>query len=145
MAMLSKFLIQCQAAKKQLYYIDVEVHKLAHGAVSWEKPEFGWVKRNVDAVVFASQERIELGCVIHNSDGRFFAARCVGRFGTFSAREAEALGIREALSWLKEYQLPCVIVEMDCLQVFQALTGVFYGPNGFGLIIEDCRELALAI
>ncbi|XP_015382113.1 uncharacterized protein LOC107175236 [Citrus sinensis] len=98
-----QFLYQWQATKKQLYYVDAEVHKLAHGAVSWEKPEFGWVKCNVEAAVFASQGRIGLGCVIRNSDGGFFAARCVGRFGTFSAREAEALGIREALSWLKEY------------------------------------------
>ncbi|KAH9670971.1 reverse transcriptase domain-containing protein [Citrus sinensis] len=121
------------------------VLQLAHGAVSWEKPEFGWVKCNVDAAVFASQGRIGLGCVIRNSEGEFLAARCVGRHGAFSAREAEALGIREALSWLKEYKLPCVIVEMDCLQVFQALTEGFSGPNGFGLIIEDCRELALVL
>ena len=140
-----QFLYQWQAAKKQLYYVDAEIHKVAHGAVSWEKPEFGWVKCNVDAAVFASQGRIGLGRVIRNSDGGFLAARCVGRFGTFGLREVEALGIREALSWLKEYQLPCVIVEMDCLQVFQALTEGFYAPNGFGLIIEDCRKLALAI
>ncbi|KAK9217255.1 hypothetical protein WN943_005881 [Citrus x changshan-huyou] len=89
--------------------------------------------------------RIRLGCVIHKSDGGFLAARCVGRFGTFGPREAEALGIREALSWLKEYQLPCVIVEMNCLQVFQTPTEGFYGPNGFDLIIEDCRELSRAI
>ncbi|KAH9777775.1 RNase H domain-containing protein [Citrus sinensis] len=140
-----QLLYQWQAAKKQLYFVDAGVQQLAHGAVSWEKPEFGWVKCNVDAAVFASQGRIELGCVIRNSDGGFVAARCVGRHGSFSAREAEALGIREALSWLKEYKLPCVIVKMDCLQVFQALTEGFSGPNGFGLIIEDCRELALVI
>ncbi|KAK9190098.1 hypothetical protein WN943_018699 [Citrus x changshan-huyou] len=117
-----QLLYQWQAAKKQLYFVDAGVHQLAHGA-----------------------GRIGLGCVIRNSDGAFLAARCVGRHGAFSAREAEALGIREALSWLKEYKLPCVIVEMDCLQVFQALTEGFSGPNVFGLIIEDCRELALVI
>ena len=71
--------------------------------------------------------------------------RCAGIPGIFRVREVEALGIREALSWLKELQLPCVIVEMDCLQVFQALTEGFLCANGFGLIIEECRELAIDI
>ncbi|KAH9717145.1 putative reverse transcriptase/RNA-dependent DNA polymerase [Citrus sinensis] len=68
-------------------------------------------------------------------------ARCVGVAGNFGAREAEALGIREALSWMKELQFSCVIIEMDCLQVFRALVEKFSSPNGFGLIIEDCRAL----
>ncbi|KAL9418350.1 hypothetical protein AB3S75_041205 [Citrus x aurantiifolia] len=112
--------------------------------MSWERPKFGWVKCNVDAAVFESQRRFGLGCVLRNSDGCFLAARCAGKLGMFGAREAKALSIRETLSWLKELQLPC-IVEMDCLQVFQALTESFSGPNGFGLIIEECRELAICI
>ncbi|XP_024041915.1 uncharacterized protein LOC112099045 [Citrus clementina] len=82
----------------------------------WEKRKFGWVKCNVDAAVFASQGRIGFGCVLRNLEGCFFAARCAGMAGSFGAREAEALGIREALS-----------------------------PNGFGLIIEDCRALIKSI
>ena len=140
-----QLLYQWQVAKKQVYYVDDDVHRLAHGAVSWERPKFGWVKCNVDAAIFESQRRFGLGCVLRNSDGCFLAARCVGRPGMFGAREAEALGIREALSWLKKLQFPCVVVEMDCLQVFQALTEGFSGPNGFGLIIEECRALALSI
>ncbi|KAH9769784.1 putative reverse transcriptase/RNA-dependent DNA polymerase [Citrus sinensis] len=140
-----QLLYQWQVAKKQVYYVDDDVHRLAHGAVSWERPKFGWVKCNVDAVVFESQRRIGFGCVLCNSDGCFLATRCAGRPGIFRAREAEALSIQEAFSWLKELQLPCVIVEMDCLQVFQALTEGFSGPNGFGLIIEECRKLAIVI
>ncbi|KAH9661644.1 rnase h domain-containing protein [Citrus sinensis] len=119
------------------------VQQVGNGAVSWERPRFGWVKCNIDAAIFESQRRFGLGCVLRNSDGCFLAARCVGRPGMFGAREAEALGIREALSWLKKLQFPCV-VEIDYLQVFQVLTG-FSGPNGFGLIIEECRALALSI
>ena len=62
--------------------------------------------------------------------------------GNFGGREAEALGIREALSWLKELQFPCVVIEMDCLQVFRTLVENFSGPNGFGLIMEDCQTLS---
>ena len=55
------------------------------------------------------------------------------------------LTIREALSWIKGLQLPSVIIEMDNLQVFQALTENFSSPNGLGLIIEECRSLAMSI
>ncbi|KAL9417682.1 hypothetical protein AB3S75_040632 [Citrus x aurantiifolia] len=34
---------------------------------------------------------------------------------------------------------------MDCLQVFRALVEEFSGPNGFGLIIEECRTLAMSL
>lgn len=33
--------------------------------------------------------------------------------------EAEAFGVREALSWLKNLRLPRVVIELDCLQVFK--------------------------
>ena len=140
-----QLLYQWQAAKKQLYDVNDDGHGLVHGALCWEKPKFGWVKCNVDAAVFASQGRIGFGCVIRNSEGCFLAAQCAGMAGSFGAREAEALGIREALNWIKEMRFPCVIIEMDCLQVFQALAKEFTGPNGFGLIIEDCRALVKSI
>ena len=138
-------LFQWQAAKKQLYDVNDDGHRMIHGALCWEKPKFGWVKCNVDVVVFASQGRIGFGCVIRNSEGSFLTARCAGMTGSFGVREAEALGIREALSWIKEIQFPCVIIEMDCLQVFQALVEESAGLNVFGLIIEDCRTLVKSI
>ena len=52
--------------------------------------------------MFASQGKIGIGCVIRNSQGGFLAARCVGVAGNFGAKEVEALGIREALRWMKE-------------------------------------------
>lgn len=58
--------------------------------------------------------------------------------GIFGSLEAEVLSIREALTWIKRLQLPCVIIEMDNLQVFHALIENFSSPNGFGLIIEEC-------
>lgn len=140
-----QLLYQWQAAKKQQFYADTDVHKLVHGAICWERPKFGWVKRNVDAAIFSSQGNIGFGCVLRNSEGVFLTARCAGMAGNFGAREAEALGIREALSWLKGLQFPCVIVETDCLQVFQALVEEFSGPNGFGLIVDECRALAKSL
>ena len=71
----------------------------------------------------------------------FLTTSCDKFLGKFGAREAEALGVREALSWLKHLHLPRVIIEMDCLEVFKALSDNHSNPNGFGLIIEECRFL----
>ncbi|KAH9708700.1 reverse transcriptase domain-containing protein [Citrus sinensis] len=117
----------------------------SHGAVCWQRPSVGWLKCNVDAATFSSSGKISHGVVIRNSEGVFIAARSDCFIGSFGAREAEAIGVREILSWLKGLPVFPVIVEMDSLQVFNALTTNSFSPNGFGLIIDDCRALAQSI
>ena len=124
---------------------DVDALKGSHKAVCWEKPYFGWLKCNVDAAIFNAQGKFIIGCVIRNSRGKFVTAQCECCPGIFGSREAEALSIIEALSWIKRLQLPSVIIEMHNLQVFLSLTENFSSPNGFELIIEECRSLAMFI
>lgn len=89
--------------------------------------------------------KISHGAAIRNSDGAFFAARSDCFMGSFGAREAETIGVREILSWLKGLPVFPVIVEMDSLQVFNVLTTASFSPNGFGLIVDDCRALAQSL
>ncbi|XXG86094.1 hypothetical protein AAC387_Pa11g1057 [Persea americana] len=137
-----QFLFQWQTVRKQNLFIYDDPSTLIQGSVCWEKPQLGWFKCNVDAATFTSQGKIDYGGVLRNSDGDFIAAKCDCNFGNFAARDAEALGVREVLCWIKSLQLSCIVVEMDCLQVFKALTQNFSSPNGFGLIIEECKTLA---
>lgn len=58
------------------------------------------------------------------------------------AQEAEAIGVQDILSWLRGLPFLPVIVEMDSLQFFNALFVDSFSPNGFGLIIGECRALA---
>ena len=60
----------------------------------------------------------------------------------WTAREAEAIGVREVISWLRGLPFLPIIVEMDSLQFFNTLFVDSFSPNGFGLIIGDCRALA---
>ena len=140
-----RFLFQWQNARKQPFLADVDAVKGNHRAVCWEKPCFGWLKCNVDTAIFKAQGKFSVGCVIRNSGSDFVTARCECFPGIFGSREAKALSIREALNWIKRLQLPSVIIKMDNLQVFQALTENFSIPNGFGLIIEECRSLAISL
>ena len=84
---------------------------------------------------------ISLGVVIRSAQGDFIAAKSDNFPGSFEAREAEAIGVRKALSWLKKFAFHSVILNMDSLQVFNALHDKIIYPNGFGSIIDDCRAL----
>ena len=77
--------------------------------------------------------------------GDFIAAKSDFFLGSFEAREAEAIGVREALSWLKKFAFHSVILEMDSLQIFNALHDKTSYPNGFGSIIDNCRALARSL
>ena len=73
----------------------------SHEAICWEKPCDGWLKCNVDASIFKAHGKFSIGCVIRNSGGDFVTIRCKSFSGNFGSREVEALGIREAFSWIK--------------------------------------------
>lgn len=54
---------------------------------------------------------------------------------------AEAVGIREVLSWIKEVHWCDVDVEADCLQVIQAIRSSIPSFSYLGRVIEECRAL----
>lgn len=134
-----------EAKRKNFITVEEEQEQLGHGSVCWGKPPQGWLKCNVDAGVFSSQSRYSFGGVIRDSGGAFIAAKCQRFPGLFRPREAEALAVCEALSWIKNLQLSKIIVEIDCLNVYSALTNPTTSPNGFGLIITDCQTVAQLI
>lgn len=104
-----------------------------------------WLKCNVNATKFASRGMINYRGVDRHSDGRFVTAKCDCLFGNFSARGTDALGIREILSWLEDLQFPHLVIEMDFLQVYNALVDKFSTTNGSSLIIDDCRALIMHV
>lgn len=53
---------------------------------------------------------------------------------------AEAIGVREALSWIKEQQIGNVLVETNCL-VVQAIRSFDIPLSYFGKLIEECKTL----
>ncbi|KAL2513944.1 RNase H domain-containing protein [Forsythia ovata] len=74
--------------------------------------------------------------------GHFVAARVIPVQGIVDPFIAEALGVREALSWIK-YKFPEVrTIEMDTLLVHSALQNDGGNNSYFGILIEECRLLA---
>ncbi|KAH9728256.1 putative reverse transcriptase/RNA-dependent DNA polymerase [Citrus sinensis] len=136
--------VEWQQVRKNPYFTHNSVAN-DQGLVCWKRPQDEWFKCNVDAAVFRHRGTTSFGAVIRSSQGDFIAAKSDSFPGIFDACEAEAVGIREALSWLKTLLVRPIIVEMDSLQVFNALHERTDYANGFGVVITDCGALAQSL
>ena len=108
---------------------------------TWQKPMVGWYKMNVDAAVDPNKSLIGCGSILRDAEGNFISARVALIQIRLSSNEAEAMSMREALSWLKHMQLPRVIVEMDSQMVNKALKCTSLYASPFAMLIADCQKL----
>ncbi|XP_073132182.1 uncharacterized protein [Henckelia pumila] len=109
---------------------------------SWTNPPINFLKCNVDAVIFKDPPRMGYGCIVRNHSGVVINAICGCITGDFNPTTAEAMGVHEALNWLKELKFSNVIVESDALLVVNAFQFEALDVFCLGLILEDCRLLA---
>ena len=56
-------------------------------------------------------------------------------------KEVESMGVKEALSRIKQMGFMKVSVEMDSQVVFNALKISFQSTSPFALLIKDCQEM----
>lgn len=87
----------------------------------WPKPPPGLFKVNVDAALDPNSKKMGFGFVIRDSAGSLIVARCLPWFRLFKPGEAEAVGVREALKWLKSLNFDNLQLESDCLQVINRI------------------------
>uniref|UniRef100_A0A803PEZ1 RNase H type-1 domain-containing protein n=1 Tax=Cannabis sativa TaxID=3483 RepID=A0A803PEZ1_CANSA len=107
----------------------------------WIAPELNWVKVNVDGATFASTQSYGVGGIARGSDGRLIEAFCLHKDGCVQPSLVEAIGVKEALSWIKEKGWQRIILETDSLVVVQALESNVEMQSIFGSVIIDCINL----
>ncbi|XP_062080209.1 uncharacterized protein LOC133784961 [Humulus lupulus] len=90
-----------------------------------------------------SLDRFSFALVARNQEGGLLEARasCIG--GLVEPEFAEAIGIREALSWIKDKNWHKVEVESDSLVSIQAIRSPTVLLSYFGRIVHECRQLLL--
>lgn len=113
---------------------------MCSGTRKWQTPPTGWFKINVDATIFPDGW-VGLGCVVRDSYGRFLRAKCGRIEGRWQPREAEALGMKEALSWSKQLSLDHCIFESDSKVLVEACKEN-RGESYFHTIVSDCVQLS---
>ncbi|XP_063939145.1 uncharacterized protein LOC135148333 [Daucus carota subsp. sativus] len=111
------------------------------GASVWARPLPNKVKVSVDAAVFNDRDAVGFGLIARGTDGRLITAKSIVHPHLVSPVTAEAMAIKEALSWIDDMQWPHVTVESDCLVVVQAIRSKTPMRSHLGGIIEECRRL----
>lgn len=115
------------------------------GYEHWQLPKENRVKVNCDAAIFENSNSYNYAFVIRNHLVQFIEARSKCLQGQAAPELAEAVGVREALSWIKENKYIEVDVESDCLQVVQAIRSSISCLPYFGRVIEECRLLLASL
>ena len=100
-----------------------------------------WKKVNVDAAIFSKSGTAGLGWVLCDSVGIFLATRGELVQQQFRPNKAEAMGLWEALAWIKQSHLVKVVVEMDAQGVFNALQDPYLVNSPFAMLIANCQVL----
>ncbi|CAH9095283.1 unnamed protein product [Cuscuta epithymum] len=97
------------------------------------------LKLNIDAAVRVNGCR--LGWCLRDDRGNFVATATRSWPGKLSPLGAEMIGIREALSWVKERGWTHIEVETDS---FRAITEILHGSScsSIGLVSNDIKDLA---
>ncbi|XP_031094430.1 uncharacterized protein LOC115998901 [Ipomoea triloba] len=109
-------------------------------STSWLPPPPGYLKLNIDVSMAVHHRRMGFGWVCRDETGIVVGVRMNSMMGLYSVREAEAMGAREVLSWIKLMGWERVILETDAQIVTRAVQGgLDFSP--FGTIIHDIRLL----
>lgn len=91
----------------------------------WQPPMSNSVKINTDAALFEDPKRYSFAFIIRDQHGSLIEAISKCSSGQVAPEFAEAMGIREALSWIKNKNHSNVVLETDCLQIVQLLRNSF--------------------
>lgn len=133
-------LTQWKAAQDRLFYVPLQPNIEGDGASTWVKPHTNTVKVSFDAVVFSERQEMGVGLIARDSTGNLLQAKAVIHAGHFAPVLAEAMEIKEALSWIAEMQFRSTVIESDCLTAVQAIRSKTSMRSHFGMVIEECRR-----
>ncbi|XP_063946052.1 uncharacterized protein LOC135151500 [Daucus carota subsp. sativus] len=117
-------------------------HSAASNVVSrvvWQPPPPGHFKLNVDAALHKGEGQFALGLILRNDAGVFVKGKNMKVAGEVSVMEAEARGVLEAIKWVEDSGIQCVIVESDSLLVVQALKSTETYQLEVGHILDEWK------
>lgn len=115
------------------------------GASSWVRPKKNSVKVTVDAALFSESSKYGVGLLARDDEGQVVQGKSEVFHGEVRSEFAEAVAIKEALSWIKSCGWREVVLESDCLAVVQAIRSKVILRSPFGRIIMECRRLLVEL
>ncbi|KAF4372183.1 hypothetical protein G4B88_016239 [Cannabis sativa] len=80
------------------------------------------------------------GCVVRDPDGGLVSTFAGVFPGSVAPELAEIMGIREALSWLKDHSYSQATIETDSLVCVEAIRSAATFVSAFGLVVDECKN-----
>uniref|UniRef100_A0A803PF85 RNase H type-1 domain-containing protein n=1 Tax=Cannabis sativa TaxID=3483 RepID=A0A803PF85_CANSA len=134
-------LYQWRNAQNSFLESSWSLFKEGDGVECWSTPSTNSVKINVDAALFGDEQGFGIGAVARDDKDLLIEGVCKHFQGKVEPLLAQALGVKEALSWIKLRDWQQVLVETDCMGVVQALKSSLDMVSLFGCVINDCNKL----
>ncbi|XP_060974450.1 uncharacterized protein LOC115696255 [Cannabis sativa] len=128
------------ARSNRFELLPVILHTYSSGE-HWTAPDVGFVKVIVDGVVFAASQSYGVGGIARGNDGRVIEAFSLHKADCVHPSLVEAIGVIEALSWVKKKGWQHTTIEIDLLVVVQALENNIVMQSVFGSVIDCCLNL----
>ncbi|KAL8157353.1 hypothetical protein AgCh_002161 [Apium graveolens] len=95
----------------------------------------------VDATIFKDKGCSGIGIVARAQGGYLLQARTKLYSEVLHPSLAEALAIKEALSWMQHMGWTMVTIKSDCLVVVQMIRSSAPMRSRIGQVVQDCREI----
>ncbi|XP_074328486.1 uncharacterized protein LOC141666398 [Apium graveolens] len=111
------------------------------GDRKWIPPIQGSYKVNVDASWYPEADMFSVGMVLRDCCGTFVEGRSMVLPKSANPFEAECIGMREALSWVKSWEEKDVMMESDSKLTTDAISGEHEYVLEVGHIIDQCKLL----
>ncbi|KAL8097023.1 uncharacterized protein LOC141684882 [Apium graveolens] len=117
----AQYLKQWKEAQGRSSILPSQPFVASDGVSLWVKPQEDTIKVSVDAAVFSDFSAFGIGMVARNSSGHLVQAKAKLFQEMATPALAEAMAIKEALSWTKQEQWEKVVIESDSLVAIQAI------------------------
>uniref|UniRef100_A0A803QD58 RNase H type-1 domain-containing protein n=1 Tax=Cannabis sativa TaxID=3483 RepID=A0A803QD58_CANSA len=130
-----------KAASNRFSPLPAVINDTSNLSTNWTAPVAGFLKVNVDGALFSASNSFGLGGLARDANGHLIEAFCLHKPGCVQPSLVEAIGVKEALSWIKTKGWEHVILETDSLVVVQALQSNVVMQSLFGSTITYCRNL----
>ncbi|KAL8098499.1 hypothetical protein AgCh_031317 [Apium graveolens] len=135
-----EYLSQWKSAQGRYQSAPLQPPVQEDGAVYWVKPQHEVVKITVDAAIMEHQGVSGIGLIARDHAGNLILARTRCIVEIMNPTLAEAIAVKEALSWVKELPGANFVIESDCLVVVQLIRSATPMRSRIGQIIEECRR-----
>lgn len=103
------------------------------------------IKINTNATLFEESGTYSYSMVVRDHYGALVAATIHYKQGMLDPEMAEAFGVKEALSRVKEKAYSEVIIESDCLVLIQAIRSSSVTISYLGRIVKEFKDLLASL